>query len=183
MLTKILIGLAIVVVLFLITVSFQSADFKVVRSTRVAAPALNVFSHVNDLHKWTSWSPWENLDPNLKRTYGGPTSGKGASYHWVGNNKVGQGSMTIADSRPGEYVNIALDFIKPFAAKNDVVFSFKSEGNQTTVTWTMTGTKNFICKGMCMFMSMDKMCGKQFEQGLATLKSVSEAEMASLANR
>jgi hypothetical protein len=181
MLTKILIGLAVVVILFLITVAFQPAEFKVVRTTKINAPAVDVFGYVNDFHKWTAWSPWENLDPNLQRFYEGAPAGPGTIYRWVGNRKVGEGKMTLTESKPGEYVRIALDFLKPFAASNKVVISFKQEGNQTAVDWTMTGTKNFICKGMGMFMSMDKMCGGQFEQGLAQLKAVSETRPATVA--
>src|SRR5207248_2982956 len=105
-----------------------------------------VFAQVNDFHNWEAWSPWAKLDPAVKNTFEGPPSGTGAVFKWSGNDKVGEGSMTITDSRPNELIKIKLEFIKPFADTSDVQFDFNSEGAQTVVIWTMTGHKNFIGK-------------------------------------
>jgi hypothetical protein len=175
MLSKILIGVAAVLAVFAVVVAFQPADFRVARNTTIAAPPPVVFSQVNDLHKWDAWSPWAKLDPAMKQTHAGAPAGTGAVYSWAGNSEVGEGRMTITESRPNELVRIKLEFLKPFSATNTTEFTFKPEGAQTAVTWTMSGEKNFISKAMCMFVSMDKMVGGDFEQGLATLKSVSES--------
>lgn len=174
MLKKILIGIAVVILVFLIIVAMQPADYQVTRSATVATPPDVVFPHVNELKKWAAWNPWEKLDPNMKLTYDGPASGAGASYSWVGNSDVGEGRMTITDSRLNESVKTKLEFFKPMAGVSDAVFTFKPQGNQTVVTWAMTGKNNFIGKAICMFMNMDKMIGGQFEKGLADLKSVAE---------
>jgi hypothetical protein len=176
MLKKILLGLAVVIGLFAIVVAFQPAAFQVVRTAKISASPSTVFSEVNDFHRWNAWSPWARLDPAMKQTHEGPRAGAGAVYTWVGNSEVGEGRMTITESKPGELVRIKLDFIKPFAASNLTEFTFKPDGNQTAVTWTMRGEKNYISKAVCMFMDMDKMVGGDFEKGLAALKAIAEGQ-------
>ena len=174
MLKWILGGAAAVVVIFLIVVAMQPSDFRVERSATMRAPAPAAFAQVSDFQNWQAWSPWEKVDPALKRQYEGPKAGTGAVYAWQGNKDVGEGRMTITDSRPGELVRIKLEFIKPFPSSANTEFTFKPEGDQTGVTWSMTGDKNFISKAFCMFMNMDKMVGGDFERGFANLKSVVE---------
>jgi len=174
MLNIILLAAAAIVVLLLIIVATRPSDFRVTRTGRIAAPLAVVFDNVNDLHKWEAWSPWAKLDPNAKSTYSGPISGAGSSMAWAGNNKIGQGRMTITDSRPGEKVQFRLEFLKPFKATNTAEFTFKSEGEQTAVTWSMFGKNNFMGKVIGLFMNCDKMVGGQFEQGLANLDSISQ---------
>jgi hypothetical protein len=174
MLRKILMALVVIIVAFVIIVALQPAEYRVTRSATIAAAAPVVFGNVNDFHKWEAWSPWEKLDPTMKRTFEGPPAGTGAVYAWAGNNKVGEGRMTLTESRAPELIKIRLDFIKPFASTADTEFTFKPEGNQTAVTWTMTGRNNFVSKAFCLFMNMDKMVGGDFERGLTGLKAVSE---------
>lgn len=174
MLTIILIALAVLVVAFVIVVASRPADFRVVRSVTIPAAATVVFERVNDLHKFQDWSPWAKIDPNCKLTYDGPTAGVGASFAWAGNKQVGEGRMTVIESRPGELVRFRLEFLKPFKANNTAEFDFKSAGNQTEVTWSMYGKNNFMFKAMGLFMDCDKMVGPDFEKGLANLKSVVE---------
>jgi Polyketide cyclase / dehydrase and lipid transport len=178
MLKWILAGVAAVVVVFLIVVALQPADFKVERSATMRAPAPAAFAQVNDFQNWRAWSPWEKIDPALKRSYEGPKAGTGAVYAWQGNKDVGEGRMTITESRPGELVRIKLEFFKPFAATNTAEFSFKpSSGGAneaTVVTWSMAGQNNFLSKAICLFVDMDKMVGGMFEQGLAQMKTVVE---------
>jgi hypothetical protein len=175
MLLKILIVLAILVVVLLIIVARRPSDFRVERSIVVAVPPAAAFAQVNDFHKWEAWNPWAKMDPAMKETYDGAPSGPGASYSWSGNKNVGTGRMTLTESRPVELIRIKLEFLKPFAATNTAEFTFKPNGNQTVVTWSMFGKSNFVCKLMGLFVSMDKMCGSQFEKGLADLKAAAEA--------
>jgi uncharacterized protein YndB with AHSA1/START domain len=174
MLAKILIALAVLIVIFVIVVATRPAEFRVARSTTISAPPSAVFEQVNDLKKWKPWSPWEKMDPNMKQTYEGPPSGVGATSSWVGNNEVGEGRMTITESRPNELVRFKLDFIKPFAGTSTAEFTFKPEGNQTVVTWSMSGQNNFIAKAVHLFIDCDKMIGGNFEQGLSGMKSMVE---------
>ncbi|HEY8252203.1 MAG TPA: SRPBCC family protein [Burkholderiales bacterium] len=174
MLKWILAAVAAAVVVFLVVVALQPSDFKVERSATMRAPAPEAFAQVNDFQNWRAWSPWEKIDPALKRQYEGPKAGTGAVYAWQGNKDVGEGRMTIAESRPGELVRIKLEFFKPFAATNQADFTFKPAGDGTSVTWTMSGQNNFISKAMCLFVDMDKMVGGMFEQGLAQMKTVVE---------
>ena len=178
--TNILIGLAVVVVLFLIFVATRPADFCVARSTTIAAPSAVVFTHVNNLHKWDAWSPWAKLDPNAKQTFEGPPEGKGAAFAWAGNNKVGEGRMEIVESQTNMFIKFRLDFLKPMKATNYAEFEFKPAGAQTAVTWSMTGKNNFMGKAFSVFVNCDKMIGSQFEKGLADLKTIAEAEAKSV---
>ena len=175
MLMKILIAVAIIVVVFVVIVALQPSEFKVVRSATISAPAPALFAQVNDFHKWEAWNPWGKLDPTMKQAYEGAPAGTGAIYTWSGNNEVGEGRMTITESRPSDLIRIKLEFFKPFAATNTAEFTFKPEGNQTAVTWSMTGNNNFLAKAVHLFMNMDKMVGGQFEKGLAQMGSVVEA--------
>jgi hypothetical protein len=179
MILNILITLATIVVVAVIAlvviVALRPAEFRIARSAKISAPPPAVFSQVNDFHKWTGWSPWEKIDPALQRTYEGPAAGEGAIYAWKGNKNVGQGRMTILESRPSELIRIKLEFLKPFACTNTAEFTFQPEGNQTAVTWSMSGVNQFMGKAFGLFMNMDKMIGNDFEKGLASMKSLAEA--------
>lgn len=175
MLKWILVGVAAVAAIFAIAVALQPPDFHIERSATMRAPAAAAFAQVNDFHNWRAWSPWEKLDPALKRSYEGPQAGAGATYAWQGNRDVGEGRMTIVESRPGELVRIKLEFFKPFAATNTAEFSFEpSADGGTAVTWSMSGRNNFLARAICVFVNMDRMVGDMFEQGLAQIKGVVE---------
>lgn len=170
--------LAGLIVTFLIVVALRPSVLRVARTTSVSAPASAVFAHVNDFRRWAAWSPYEKRDPTMRKTYEGATAGKGAIYTWNGNNEVGEGRTTITESRPSDLIRIRLEMVRPFACTNDVEFTFRPQGDQTAVTWTMTGRNRFIAKAAGMFINMDKMIGGDFEKGLAQLKSVVEAAPA-----
>ena len=174
MFKKILIALAVIVLVLVAVIALRPADFRYTRSATIAAPAAAVFANVNDLHQWEAWSPWAKIDPAMKMTYDGPASGVGASYAWSGNNEVGEGRSTIMESRANELIRLKLEFKRPFAATNDVEFTFKPEGAQTVVTWAMWGKNSFMGKAVGLVIDCEKMVGGQFEQGLGTLKSVVE---------
>ena len=176
MVLKIIIAVVAVLGALAAYVATRPADFAVTRSATIAAPAPAVFAQVNELKKWEAWSPWAKKDPQAKSTYAGPAAGTGASMSWAGNTEVGEGRMTIVDSRPNELVRFKLEFFKPFAATNEAQFGFKTEGGKTTVTWTMTGQNNFIAKAMCLVFDMDKMVGGDFEKGLAGIGAIVEAK-------
>ena len=175
MIKKILIGLAILILLLVVVIALQPSTYRVERSATMNATAPVVFAQVNDFHKWNAWSPWAKLDPAMKQTFEGAPAGTGAVYTWAGNSDVGEGRMTINESRPSDLVKIKLEFLKPFAAHSDTTFTFQPEGNQTKVTWTMVGDKNFIAKAFGLIMNMDKMVGSDFEKGLAQMKLVVES--------
>jgi len=145
------------------------------RSLTIGAPAADLFPQVNDLHKTQVWSPWVKLDPAAKYTFEGPASGVGAVNAWDGNSDVGAGRQTIIESKPNELVRVKLEFFKPMAGEATAEFTFKPEGQGTTVTWSMYGPKNYVSKVMCMFVSMDKMIGSHFADGLASLKTLAES--------
>ena len=171
MLKKILIGLAAVVAIFLIVAATRPADFRVERSRTIAAPAAALFGQVNDHKKFQKWNPWDKMDPSSKTTYSGADSGVGAVASWVGE-MVGEGSATITESKPGELVRQRMDWKKPMEGVSTVDFTFKGEGDKTTVTWAMYGKNNFMGKVVSMFMDCEKMCGPEFEKGLADLEKV-----------
>ena len=148
--------------------------FRVQRTATIAAPPEKVFGLIQDLHQWTSWSPWEKMDPAMKKTYSGAPLGRGAILEWDGNNDVGTGRMEIVNAVSPSHVAIKLDFLKPFEAHNQAEFTMEGSESATSVTWTMHGPQPFIMKVMDLLMGMDKMAGKDFETGLANLKQLAE---------
>ncbi len=178
MIKKLLLGLAAAVGIFLVVVAMQPGDFKVTRSATLAASPEVLFEHVNDHHKFAVWNPWMKLDPNVKNTYSGPPSGVGAACSWEGNSSIGAGTSTIIESRPGELVRFKMDWKRPMEGTSTVDFTFKPAGANTVVTWTMYGPQTFLGKAVSLFMDCEKMCGPQFEQGLANLGAVASASTA-----
>jgi uncharacterized protein YndB with AHSA1/START domain len=178
MFKNIILGLLALVALGLGVLSLlatrQPTDFRITRSLKITAPAAVVFENVNNLRKWEAWSPWAKMDPLMKITYEGPEAGVGALHAWAGNREVGVGKMTITQSRPSELIVMRLDFKEPMQATNTAEFTFKSEGNQTLVTWTMSGQNGFIAKVFGVLFNIDAIVGGQFEKGLAQLKTISE---------
>jgi Polyketide cyclase / dehydrase and lipid transport len=149
--------------------------YTVTRSTVVAAPADQIFAHLVDFHRWTAWSPWEGLDPQLRRSYSGPESGVGSAYAWSGNRKAGRGSMTMVDAVEPSEVLVDVVFEKPFPSRSQSRFVLRPDGGSTEVVWTMTGAKTLMSRVMGVFVSMDKLIGPDFERGLSRLKSVTES--------
>lgn len=180
MLNKILGGaLALLLVATLVIIGIATtkpSTFEVKRERVVAAPAGSVFANLNDFRRWQRWSPWEKLDPNLKRTYGGAEQGVGATYAWQGNSDAGAGKMTITDSTPERQLKIRLDFTEPFASTNSTIFDLVPQGQGTRVIWRMTGDNTFVGKVFSIFFDMDEMVGQDFERGLSNLERASQTQ-------
>lgn len=174
MLKKILIVIAVLIGGVLLLATTQPESFNVKRSIAIKAPAAKVFAMIDDFHQWSAWSPWEKLDPAMSRTFSGPSSGKGAIYGWNGNSDVGEGRMEILTSTPPTKILIKLDFITPFEGHNTAEFTLEPQGEMTKVTWDMYGPMPFVSKLMSVFVSMDTLIGKDFEAGLANMKTVAE---------
>jgi uncharacterized protein YndB with AHSA1/START domain len=167
----------IVVVLIAVLLGFAATrpdTFRVQRATSIKAPPEKIFALINDFHSWGSWSPWEKMDPTMKRTHSGAANGNGAVYEWEGNNKVGKGRMEIMDTSPPSKVTIKLDFVKPFEGHNIAEFTLEAKGDSTNVTWAMYGPSPYIARLMGLFFNMDNMIGKDFETGLSNMKTVVE---------
>jgi hypothetical protein len=175
MFKKILIGLVVVLAVLAGVVATRPDSFSVERSATIQAAPEFAFAQVNDFHHWGEWSPWDKMDPSMKRMFDGPSEGTGSKYGWVGTSKVGEGKMTIEESKPNELVRIKLEFIKPFESSSTTTFTFAPAGEGTLVKWKMEGHNNFMSKAFSMFMDMDKMVGGDFERGLASMKTVAEA--------
>jgi carbon monoxide dehydrogenase subunit G len=178
MLKKIAITIAVLLVALLGFAATRPDTFRVERSTSIQATPEKIFALINDLHRWGAWSPFEKKDPAMKRTLSGAPSGEGAVYEWEGNKEIGKGRMEITETSPPSRVSIKLDFVKPFEAHNVVDFTLVPQGDATRVTWAIHGPSPFISKVIGIFCNMDKMIGKDFETGLASLKAVAEKETA-----
>jgi uncharacterized protein YndB with AHSA1/START domain len=166
--------LAVAIAIILILAMTKPDTFNYQRAITIKAPADRIFPLINDFHQWRSWSPYEDRDPALKRSYSGAAGGKGAVYGWEGNKNVGSGRMEIIDSSPPSKIVIKLDFVKPFEAHNTAEFTMLPQGDATSVTWRMHGPASFMSKLMQVFMNLDNMVGKDFETGLANLKNLTE---------
>ena len=185
MIKKILLGFVTVVVtlvvILLIVAATRPANFRVERSATLSAAPMALFEQVNDHRKFAVWNPFMKLDPNVKNTYSGPDSGVGAVCSWDGNRDIGAGSATIIESKPGELVRQRMDWKRPMEGTATVDFTFKPQGDKTIVTWAMYGKNGFMGKVVSVFIDCDKMCGPQFEKGLADLGKVVTAATASAA--
>ena len=174
MIKKILIALVIIIAALLVFAATRPDSFHVQRSASINAPTDKIFPLINDLHAWTTWSPYEKLDPDMKKAFSGSDNGVGAVYAWEGNKKAGAGRMTILQSVPDSRVNIGLEFFKPFKGNDTVDFTLDSVNGATTVTWAMHGPNPYMAKLIGIFCNMDKLIGKDFEAGLASLKAQAE---------
>jgi uncharacterized protein YndB with AHSA1/START domain len=162
------------ILMILIYAATRPDTFRIERSTSINAPPEKIFPLINDFHQWDAWSPWEKIDPEIKRTYSGTTNGKGTVYEWRGNKDIGQGRMEIIESSPPSRVALKIDFITPFEAHNSVDFTLVTQGDTTMVTQAMYGPSPYISKLMGLFFSMEKMVGQKYEEGLASLKAIAE---------
>ena len=174
MLKKILLTVVGLIAALLLFATTKPDTFMVQRSLTIKAPPERIFPLINDFNNWGQWSPWEKLDPAVTRTYSGPASGVGAAYAWSGNKDVGSGRMEITESVPYTKITLALDFLSPFESHDTAEFALVPSGDSTTVTWTMRGPNLYLGKVMSVFVSMDKMIGKDFVAGLANLKAATE---------
>jgi hypothetical protein len=170
MLKKILLAILLLVVAFAGYVATRPGTFRITRTAVVAAPPSEVFPRLSDFRRWEAWSPWAKLDPAMKVDYPGTQGQPGGGYHWVGNDKVGEGRMTLTSVEPDRALAIRLEFIKPWAQVNATTFDLAPEGAGTRVTWTMTGDLDFVGKLFAVFMNMDRVIGADFEKGLARLR-------------
>ena len=169
---------AVVLVAWLVFAATRPATFRVQRSVRIEAMPEDVFPHISDLHAWAAWSPWERKDPAMTRRYSGAPSGEGAVFEWRGNREVGAGRMEITDVIEPSRVVIRLDFLEPFEAHNTAEFTLRADGSATTVSWAIHGPSPFLSRLMGVFFNMDRLIGKDFEAGLASLKSLVETPRA-----
>ncbi|MGZ8850248.1 MAG: SRPBCC family protein [Thermoanaerobaculia bacterium] len=174
MFKKIVTVVVVLVAALLIFAATKPDTLRVERTASIKAPPEKIFPLVNDFHNWSSWSPWEKRDPAMKRTYSGAAVGKGAVYEWDGNNQVGKGRMEITDTTAPSRITIKLDFMEPLEGHDIAEYTLEPQGDSTKVTWVMHGPNRFIGKVISVFISMDKMIGKDFETGLANLKTIAE---------
>jgi len=158
----------------LVAAAMRPGEFAVQRSVSIQAPPEKIFPLIGDFRQWPVWSPWEKLDPTMKRTLSGPATGPGSVYAWDGSGKVGAGRMEIRELAAPSKVSIQLDFIKPFEGHNITDFTLVPRDGATEVTWLMHGPAPFVSKLMGLFVDMDKMIGKDFETGLANMKAAAE---------
>jgi hypothetical protein len=180
MLKKVLLAVAALVAAFLVVVATRPDTYHVERSTKIAAQADTIFAMVSDFRNFRDWSPWAKRDPAMKTTLSTPSSGVGAKYEWQGNKQVGKGRMTFTESQAPVHVKEKLEFLEPFPSTADTAFDIKPDGNSSTLTWAMDGKANFVGKAFGLFMNMDKMIGKDFEEGLANLKQAAESRQAAV---
>lgn len=176
MLRKVLVAVSVVIVFLVAFVATRPSHFLIERSATLPAPPAVVYARLADFGKWSAWSPWERMDPAMKRTISGEPASVGHAYGWVGNDEVGEGRMTIVSLTPPARVEIRLEFLKPMKATNATVFTVEPEGTGSRVTWTMTGTNGFVAKAFGLVMDVDAMVGRDFEQGLRNLADVLKAD-------
>ena len=174
MLKYIGLGVLLLIAGVLVLAGLRPDSFQVRRSATIKAAPEQIFPLINDLHRFNTWNPFDQKDPNVKRSYSGPESGKGAAYAFDGNKDMGKGTLEILDSAPASKVTMALRMLEPFEVRNTVDFTLERQGDATNVTWTMQGAVPYFAKIIHLFVNMDRMVGTQFEAGLASLKTIAE---------
>ncbi|MBI5094950.1 MAG: SRPBCC family protein [Candidatus Hydrogenedentes bacterium] len=174
----IMVGIVVVVLVVAVVVfaATRPKEFRVERTAQINASTDVVFPLINDFHQWERWSPYYKRDPKMQKTYDGPAAGAGASFSWSGNAMAGAGRTTILDSKAGEFVSMKLEMSKPFACNNHVTFTLAPSGEGTKVSWMMEGKTAFFARALSIVMSMDKMIGADFEDGLANLDAAAQAD-------
>lgn len=149
-------------------------SFMLQRSLLIQAPPDKLHPLINDMRAFNTWNPYEKKDPAIQGSYSGPAAGPGARYVFKGNQDVGEGSLEITASSPGQ-IAMRLDMSAPMQASNAITFTLVPRGaGGTEVTWAMRGACPFIAKLMGVFIDMDKMIGRDFEAGLASLQLLAE---------
>jgi hypothetical protein len=176
MLKKIGIAAAVLVVALAVLIATRPATYRISRSATIAAPAAVAYAQVADFHRWDAWSPWAKLDPGMQTSYAGTDGAVGSTYEWKGNDKVGEGRMTISEARPPASIAIRLEFLKPWKSTSSTRFELAPVASGTRITWTMDGENDFMGKAFSVFTDLDKMIGSDFERGLANLKTVAESQ-------
>jgi len=181
MLIKVLLAVVGLLVLLIAIAATRPSDYRVERRLEIAAPTDVVFASLNDLHRFEGvlvlfGEPWDSLDPNMQKSFGGSAVGVGQTYAWDSKKDAGKGRMTIEESAPSQSVRIKLEFEKPMKSTSISSFTLAGTSTGTAVTWTMEGKHNFVGKAMSVFMNMDKMLGGDIEKGLARLKTASERQ-------
>jgi hypothetical protein len=166
--------IAVLIAGVLVYATTMPDTFRVQRALDITAPPERIYPILSDMRRSIEWSPYEKKDPDMKRTFGGPATGKGATYEWDGDSNVGAGRIEIADVSPPNKVTLKLDMLRPFEASNTVDYTIEPKGNASTVTWSMHGPMPYPSKVMCVFFDIDKMVGTDFEEGLKNLKAVAE---------
>jgi hypothetical protein len=174
MIKKIIVTIIVLIVALLAFAATRPNAFRVQRTARINAAPDRIYANLEDFHRWTAWSPWEKMDPAMRRTHSGAPKGVGAVYEWEGNSKVGKGRMEIVKASTPTELTVKLDFLKPFETHNFAEFTLRPVGASTDVTWSMFGPSPFVSKVMGIFFDMDRMVGTDFENGLANLKTVAE---------
>ena len=173
MFKKIIVVISVLILLLLAWAAIQPSTYSVQRSIAIKAPPEKIIPLISDFHQWALWSPWEGLDPAMKRTFSGAPKDLGAVYAWEGNKNVGAGRMEVVSLTPAK-VGIKLDFFVPVKSTSDTAFVLEPQGDTTTVRWTMSGETDFMAKMMNVFISMDSMIGPAFESGLTKMKAAAE---------
>jgi len=174
MLKKVLFAVLAALVVFAAYVAARPSTYRIERDAPIAAPPEVVYAQIADLHRWSAWSPWANLDPHMSVQYGGAAYGQGATYEWSGNEKIGQGRMSIVAARPPSEIDIQIEFLKPWSQTSRSQFLLQPEAGGTRVSWVMTGEQDFIGKAYGVFVNQDKLVGDQFAKGLGSLRLVAE---------
>lgn len=175
----ILLSLGALLIVVLLYVATKPNTFRVERSLRIDARPEQVFGWIDDYRRWPAWSPYEQLDPDMKKTFSGAPSGRGAVYEWQGR-RAGKGRIEILQSSPPSKILMQLDMFTPIEGHNTVEFTLTPQGSGTEVTWAMYGPTRYLSKLMGMFFNMDRMVGGQFEQGLASLQKAARDEATAL---
>ncbi len=160
-----------IVLLISILAMIAPKSYDVSRSIEIGKPSFDVFTYLKLLKNQDEWSPWAKKDPNMKKTYTGKDGEVGFISRWEGNKNVGIGEQEITRIVKDELIESQLRFLKPWKSTSDAYMKVdKVTSDVSKVTWGFSGESKFPFSIVMLFMNMDKAVGKDFEEGLASLK-------------
>lgn len=164
------------VLIFVLLVLIAPKKYQVYRSIEINKPLPEVFQYLKHIKNQDYWSPWKKRDPNMKQEYIGNDGEVGFVAKWNGNKEVGLGEQEIMNIVENDRVEARLRFFKPWKSESDAVTSVEKITDKITkVTWGFSGKNKVPANIFMLLYNVDKHVGKDFEEGLTSLKEILES--------
>ncbi|PQB04563.1 SRPBCC family protein [Aureitalea marina] len=165
---------AIVAIVVILAIAAPK-NYNVSRSITINKARSEVFPYIRYVKNQDNWSPWKKKDSNMKQEFIGNDGDVGFVSKWEGNKQVGTGQQEIVEILDGRTLRTKLTFLKPWESQSDAYITCSDEGSGTKVEWGFSGRHKVPANIFMLFMNMDKAVGKDFNEGLAELKSILES--------
>ncbi len=174
MMTFLYIVLAIIVLIIILGL-LAPKSYDVSRNIEINKALPDVFQYLKFIKNQNDWSPWKKKDPNFKQEFEGTDGEVGFISKWDGNKDVGTGEQEIKAIVHNDRIETELRFLKPWKSQSTGYLKVEEVStNETKVIWGFTGKNKFPFSIFMLFFNFEKAVGKDFDDGLASLKEVLE---------